>query len=110
MEVAEHEIVPFFREVGKAADGLALSVYETTRTKQVLTLDQHRAIKDAAPNYRMVKSNEATLGVSEDGCRELSRLVSVFVSEDLWGSLGPLGAKGCCSSLVYWAPRLILKI
>jgi len=110
MEVVDHEIVPFFREVARAAGGMALSVYETTRAKRVLTLDQHRAIKDAAPNYRMVKANASTLGNSVEGCRELSKLVSVFVGEDRWAELGPVGAKGCCSSVVYWAPRFLLDL
>jgi dihydrodipicolinate synthase/N-acetylneuraminate lyase len=110
MEVADHEIVPFFREVARAADGLALSVYETTRAKRVLTLDQHRAIKDATPNYRMVKANAQTLGNSVEGCRDLAKMVSVFVGEDRWAELGPVGAKGGCSSLVYWGPRFILRV
>ena len=110
MEIAQHEILPFFAEVGRAASGLALSVYETTRAKHILTLDDHRAIKDAVPGYGMVKANESTLGVSEQGCRDLSKMVSVFVSEDLWGALGPHGARGGCSSLVYWGPKFILGV
>jgi dihydrodipicolinate synthase/N-acetylneuraminate lyase len=109
-EVAGHEIVPFFREVSRAADGLSLSVYETTRAKRVLTLDEHRAIKDAVPHYRMVKANQNTLGNSVDGCRELSKLVSVFVGEDRWVELAPVGAKGCCSSVVYWGPVFTLGL
>lgn len=110
MEMPKDGIVPFFKEVTAAAPGLALSVYETRRAKIALTLDQHRAIKDAIPNYLMVKSNEATLGHEPEGCTELSRFVNVFVSENLLGSLGRCGARGCCSSVVYWAPRFILAL
>lgn len=110
MEMPADGIVPFFREVANAAPGLALSVYETRRAKVALTLDQHRAIKDAVPNYLMVKSNDATLGHEPAGCAELSRFVNVFVSENLFGSLGRCGARGGCSSVVYWAPRFILGL
>lgn len=110
MEVADDQVVLFFRAVGQAAGSALLSVYETTRTKKTLSLDQHRAIRDAAPNYVMVKSNASTLGVTEDGCRALSEFVNVFVGEHLWAKLGPLGAKGCCSSAVYWNPRIILEL
>jgi dihydrodipicolinate synthase/N-acetylneuraminate lyase len=110
MAVEDDQVVPFFREVAGAAPGLALSVYETLRTKKALTVAQHRAIKAAVPDYLMVKANDGTVGVSEDGCRELSGFLNVFVREDLWARLGPLGAAGGCSSLVYWFPRYILKL
>lgn len=110
MEVPENEIVPFFSDVAGAAPGLALSVYETKRAKVTLTLDQHKAIKEAVPDYLMVKANEATLGHSPEGCQQLSEFVNVFVSENLLGSLGRRGANGSCSSMVYWAPEFILNI
>jgi dihydrodipicolinate synthase/N-acetylneuraminate lyase len=34
----------------------------------------------------------------------------VFVGEHRWTSLGPAGARGGCSSLVYWNPRVILEL
>jgi 4-hydroxy-tetrahydrodipicolinate synthase len=110
MEVPDAQVVPFFRAVGEAAGGLAVSVYETTRCRKVLTLEQHAAIKAAVPEYQMVKANAGTLGASPDGCRQLSSLVSVFVGEHLWGSLCPHGARGGCSSIVYWNPRVILEL
>jgi len=56
----------------------------------------------------MVKSNADTLGVTPEGCRALSQIVNVFVGENLWGTLGPQGARGGCSSVIYWNPRLTL--
>lgn len=109
MELDERQIVPFFEEVALAAGGLALSIYETARAKRRLTLAQHKAIKQAVPRYLMVKANEG-IGATPGGCAELSKLVNVFVSESLWAQLGPHGARGCCSSMVYWNPRLILKL
>lgn len=110
MEVGDAQVVPFFKEIARAADGLPLSVYETTRAKKVLTLDQHRAIKDAVPNYMMVKANGGTLGATPEGCRALSELVNVFVGEHEFGSLGRVGAKGSCSSVIYWNPKVILSL
>ncbi len=110
MEIGEPQIVPFFEQVARAADGLALSIYETTRSKITLTLDQHRAIHDAVSSYMMVKANAGTIGATPEGCAELSKIVNVFVGEGLWGSLGPHGARGCCSSVVYWNPRVCLKM
>ena len=110
MEMPCDGIVPFFQEVSAAAPGLALSIYETRRAKVCLTPEQHRAIKEAVPAYLMVKANEGTVGASPEGCKELSRFVNVFVGENLFGTLGRCGAKGGCSSLVYWSPRFILDL
>jgi 4-hydroxy-tetrahydrodipicolinate synthase len=110
MEIGESQIVPFFEQVARAADGVALSIYETTRAKLALTLDQHRAIREAVPSYLMVKSNAGTIGAAPDGCEELSQIANVFVGEGLWGTLGPRGAIGCCSSVVYWNPRVCLEM
>ena len=51
------------------------------RAKKALTLDQHRAIKDAVPSYLVVKANGGTLGCTPEGCRALSEFVNVFVGE-----------------------------
>lgn len=109
MEIGEKQIVPFFREVAAAADGLAVSIYETTRSKRSLTRDEHRAVKEAVPQYLMVKANAGTLGSTPQGCAELSRLVNVFVGESLWSRLASSGVKGSCSSMVYWNPRVVLE-
>jgi dihydrodipicolinate synthase/N-acetylneuraminate lyase len=110
MEVAEEEVVPFFREVARASGGLPLSIYETTRAKKVLTLAQHQAIKEAVPTYVMVKANAGTIGTTPEGCRVLAEFVNVFVSEHSWATLGPCGAVGCCSAAVYWNPRVVLAL
>lgn len=110
MEVAEEEVVPFFRDVARAAPGTPLSIYETTRSKKALTLAQHQAIKDAVPDYMMVKANASTVGATADGCEALSCFVNVFVSENSWAELGPRGAAGCCSALIYWNPRVTLQL
>ena len=110
LEVDDDQVVPFFKEVTDAAGGLALSIYETQRAKKTLSLDQHRAIKEAVPSYLMVKSNADTIGETESGCAALSEFVNVFVSEGLWHQLGPLGANGCCSALVYTNPRIVLDL
>ena len=108
MEVPDDQILPFFQEVSEAADGIPLSIYETQRAKKTLSVEQHRAIKDAIPNYLMVKANGDTVGNSPEGCRELSSLVNVFVGEREWARLGPQGARGACSSFVYWNPTVTL--
>ena len=109
MEVDDGQIVSFFEQVAAAAEGLAISIYETTRAQKALTLEQHRAIKEAVPGYLMVKSNRGTVGSTPQGCSLVSRFVNVFVGEDRWVELCPAGAVGCCSSFVYWNPRLILS-
>ena len=110
MEVSEEQVVPFFRDVSRAAGNLPLSIYETTRTKKALTLAQHGAIKETLPNYLMVKANAGTIGVDPEGCRALSEFANVFVSENLWTELGPCGVIGCCSAMVYWNPRVTLAL
>jgi 4-hydroxy-tetrahydrodipicolinate synthase len=110
MEMADHEVVPFYRAIADAIGDLPVSVYETRRAKKALTLEQHRAIKEAVPSYLMVKSNANTLGHSVEGCRALSEFVNVFVGEDVLSKLGQAGARGSCSSLVYYNPRVILDL
>lgn len=110
MAVDDREVVPFFRQVAAAAGGLPLSIYDTARSKKPLSVDQHRAIHDAVPSYLMVKATGSTVGTTVEGCRALSRLVNVFVSEHQWVELGPVGAVGSCSAMVYWNPRLILGL
>jgi len=110
MEVGDAQVVPFFQEVAAAAGGLPLSIYETTRTKKPLTLDQHRAIKDAVPRYLMVKANAGTVGTTPEGCAALAQFLSVFVNERQWEELWPRGACGCCSAMVYWNPRVVLDL
>jgi 4-hydroxy-tetrahydrodipicolinate synthase len=110
MEIGDAEVVPFFKQVAEASGGLPLSVYETTRAKKTLTLDQHRAIKDAAPSYIMVKANSDTVGRTPDGCHALSEFINVFAGENEFARLGRLGLKGGCSSVVYWNPRIILSL
>lgn len=110
MPIPQRQIVPHFQAVAAAAPGLALSVYETARAKVTLTLDQHRAIKEAIPQYMMVKATEGTLGANGEGCRALSDFVNVFVGEHQFARLGRCGARGGCSSLVYWGPRFTLNL
>lgn len=110
LEIGDAQIVPFVKDVVRASGGLPLSVYDTGRARRVLTLDQHRAIADAVPQYLMVKSTAGTLGATPDGCMRLSRFLSVFVGETRWADLGPLGASGGCSSAVYWGPRFVLGL
>ncbi|MFV2066192.1 MAG: dihydrodipicolinate synthase family protein [Pirellulales bacterium] len=110
MEVGDEQIVPFFKEVAVAAGGMPFSIYETTRAKKTLTVEQHRSIKDALPSYMMVKANASTVGCTPEGCAALSEFVNVFVGEDKWGELGRAGANGGCSSMVYWNPYVILPL
>ena len=110
MELDDRQIVPFFTAVAGACPGLAVSVYETLRTKKALTLDQHRAIHEATGRYLAVKANTDTIGRTPEGCRKLSEFVNVWVGENEWSHLGPHGAIGCCSSLVYMNPRVLLHV
>ena len=110
MEVGDEQVVSFFVAVAGAAPGAKLSIYETTRAKKALTVAQHRAIVEAVPDYLMVKANAGTVGCTPEGCEALSQFVNVFVGEARWAAFGPLGAVGCCSSMVYWNPRLVMDL
>jgi len=109
-EVPDSTVVEFFEDVSRASGGLPLSIYETSLAKKILTLEQHQAIKEAVPNYGMVKANAGTVGATPEGCQTLSKIVSVFVSESRWVELCPKGAKGSCSALIYWNPRVTLAL
>lgn len=112
MEVPDSTLLDFFRQVSASAGHIALSIYETTRAKKCLTLEQHRMIKGELPNYLMVKANSNTLGTTAEGCLALTKLgVNVFCDESsLWPALGPHGVSGCCSSFVYYAPEIVLQL
>lgn len=110
MEVDFKGIAQFFVDVSRASGGLPLSIYESTRCKVTLSIDQHRAIYSQLPNYLMVKANAGTVGSTPDGCRSLSEFVNVFTGEGLWRQLGSCGVAGGCSSMVYWSPRVCLSL
>jgi 4-hydroxy-tetrahydrodipicolinate synthase len=109
LPLAEHEIVPFFIDVATAAAPMALSVYETLRAKVTLTVDQHRAIHEAAPNYLMVKANANTVGATIEGCAALSEFVNVFLSEHLWAEFAGAGVMGVCSATIYAHPTKVMQ-
>lgn len=108
LEIGDREVIPFIREVGQAAGELPLSIYDTKRSKKSLTVDQHLAIKEAVPQYAMVKATGGTIGATPHGCARLAKDLSVFVAEPRWAELGPVGAAGWCSSAIYWGPRFTL--
>jgi len=110
MELDDRHVVPFFKAVSNACPGLALTVYETMRARKVLSLEQHRAIYEGTGCYLAVKANENTLGRTPEGCRQLSEFVNVWVGENEWHRLGPHGAIGCASALVYMNPRVLLRM
>ncbi len=110
MEVPDSEVVRFFREVSDAVPGMPMTIYETLRTKKAISLELHKEIHETVPAVIGVKSNVNTLGNSPEGCRELSKFHHVFVGEKLWGRLGPFGAIGCCSALIYQNPRILMAV
>jgi 4-hydroxy-tetrahydrodipicolinate synthase len=110
MEVSDSNVIPFFKAVNDASRGLALTVYDTLRTKKILSVDMHRAIKEATGCYFSVKSNSGTVGCTPEGCRQLSEFVNVWAGENEWNRLGPYGLKGCASALVYMNPRIMLNM
>lgn len=110
MELDDRHVVPFFKSVSDASPELALTIYETMRAKKSLTLDQHRAVKEATGSYLAVKANALTIGCTPEGCRELSEFINVWVGEKEWSRLGPHGAIGCASALVYMNPRIMIQM
>ena len=110
MEMDDRHVVPFFRAVTDACPGLALTIYETLRAKKALSVEQHRAVHEATGCYLAVKANAGTVGRTPEGCEQLSEFVNVWVGEDEWNRLGPHGANGCASSLVYMNPRVLLHM
>ncbi|MAE66679.1 MAG: hypothetical protein CMJ18_20615 [Phycisphaeraceae bacterium] len=110
LEIKDAEVIPFFKDVAASCPELALTLYETARAKKCLTIEQHREIQEAVPAYLAVKSNANTVGHTSEGCRQLSEFVNVWVSECKWDELGPHGAIGCASALVYMNPRVIMSM
>lgn len=110
LEIGDDAVVDHMSAVAGSCPTLSVSLYETTRCKKVLTLDQHRAIHKAVPAYQAVKSNSNTIGRTEEGCAALSEFVNVWVGENEWSRLGPHGAIGCASALVFMNPPVILHM
>jgi len=110
IELDDRHVVPYFQAVTDACPGLALTIYETPRAKKLLTVEQHRAIFDTVDRYMALKANPGTIGQTEEGCRQLSEFVNVWVAENEFNRLGPLGAVGCASSIVYMNPRVMLHM
>ena len=108
MALDDRQVTPFFKAVADACQGLALTLYETLRCKKALTIEQHQAIHDATGCYLAVKAGPDTVGRTSEGCEKLSEFVNVWVGENEWSRLGPHGAIGCASALVYMNPRVVL--
>lgn len=110
MALTDDEIMGFYTEAAAAVPGLPISLYESQRAKRALPLEVHQQLHAAIPEILMVKSNENTLGATPDGCAAISALYNVFVGEHKLLELGPHGACGSCSSLVYMNPPFILRM
>lgn len=108
MKLTDDELMRFIKETVSACPEQVVTLYETPRSKNCLTVQQHRAVFDAVPAYKAVKSNAGSVGSTPEGCSTLSEFVNVWVHEGLWSKLGPYGAIGCASSLVYMNPGLVL--
>jgi dihydrodipicolinate synthase/N-acetylneuraminate lyase len=110
MVLTDSEVVSFFETVAAAVPGLPLSLYETQRAKRELPLELHQQLHAAVPDLLMVKCTGSTLGTTRQGCAALSELYNVFIGEHLIHELGPYGACGSCSSLIYMNPPFVLRM
>ena len=110
MEIDDRDVVPFFKAVADACPGRGLTIYETMRTKKALSVEQHRAVYEVTGCYLAVKANADTIGRTPEGCEQLSEFINVWVGESDWIRLGPHGAIGCASALVYMNPRVLLHM
>jgi dihydrodipicolinate synthase/N-acetylneuraminate lyase len=110
MELDDRQLVPFFKDVTAACPGLGFTIYETSRAKKAFTVDQHRAIYEATGCYLVVKANFNTVGRTPEGCRQLSEFINVWVGENELSRLGPHGAVGAASAMVYANPRILLHM
>jgi len=109
LEVPDDRVVPFFAEVSAAVPGMPMTIYETLRAKKAISVELHRQIHEAVPAVIGVKANDGTPGKTPEGCAAISQWYNVFVGEPSLSQLGPCGAVGTCSSLVYQNPRLVLR-
>jgi dihydrodipicolinate synthase/N-acetylneuraminate lyase len=110
MEVPDNSVVDFFADVSAAVPEMPITIYETLRTKKAISLELHKRIKEKVPAVIGVKANDGTVGATPEGCAELSKFHRVFVQEDLLAVMGPHGAIGSASALVYQNPKLILRV
>ena len=110
MEVDDREIVKFYQDVVSVCPDIAMTIYDILRSKKHLTADMHRAISEETGTYMAVKSGSGTVGCNPEGCARLSEFVNVWVGEGFWAELGPAGAIGAASALVYMNPRVILDM
>ncbi len=108
MEIDDRELVSFCVDISSQCPGLSLCIYDTLRSKKRPAVEEYRAIFEAVPAYRAIKANAGTVGCTPEGCRALSQFLNVWVGEEQWSVLGPCGAVGAASALVYMNPRVIL--
>jgi len=113
LEIKDPEVIPFIEAVSSASGNLPLSLYESGRAKKHLTLDKHLRLREKVPAYRMVKATVAGADtVTPKGCEALTRAgIAVFADEGTyWPKLMDHGVAGCCSSFVYYAPRVVMPM
>ena len=76
MEVPDDQVVGFFKEVSAACGHLPLSIYDNPMSKKALSVESHRAVKEALPNYLMVKWVGPRAGRKPEDCARLSEFVN----------------------------------
>ena len=109
--LTDRELLGFFQDLHAACPQVPIVHYNIPRAKRFLTAPDYRRILDVCPNLIGVKFTFA--GSNFSALQECVRSVpelSFLVGENLLVSGMLLGARGSCSSVVYWYPEITLSL
>ncbi len=109
--LTDRELLRFFGDLHAACPTLPLVHYNIPRAKRFLDADDYKRVLDVCPNLIGVKYTFAgsNFGSLQKCIRSLPEL-SFFVAENFLVSAMLLGARGCCSSVVYWYPEFAFSL
>lgn len=111
MEMSERELLQFFKDVATAVPDLPIIHYNIPRAKHYLLGPDYVKVREVCPNLVAIKftfsgSHWADL---QDAIR-LNPTVKFYISEHLLVSAIQLGARGCCSAMVYTNSAFVLEM
>ena len=107
--LTDEEVIQFFADVASACPGMPMVMYDTVgRAKRSIDVDLLARIVDRVPELVGIKADTSPAAGGTEKVSRFSEYISVLVPDPILADMTPLGARGCCSAMVYANPSLIL--
>lgn len=106
---SKDELKKFFLSVSQACPEIKLMHYNSPKQNWTCNADDYLRILEIAPNLIATKEVSWNFGEIADLCQR-TPMLSHFFPEAVMLPAMMVGAKGSCSSAIYWQPETTLKL